>query len=130
MTQSLLMDKYSVYSVDIQKTETTFSNIDEIIAYLQSKIAAHPFATEIAIFDHYTHTKSIEEHVLDEKIKAAKNLVFCFGKMLPDAKMLAVRPRSIGVTDLGDIFEISFLEVPNEALQKVTEEWVKSIKNK
>jgi hypothetical protein len=50
--------------------------------------------------------------------------------MLPDAKMLAVRPRSIGVADLGDIFEVSFLEVPNEALQQVSEDWVKSIKNK
>jgi hypothetical protein len=130
MKQSLLMDKYSIYSVEIAKNETTFSNIDEIIAYLQTKIAAHPFATEIAIFDHYTHTQSIKEHVLAENIKAAKNLVFCFGKMLPNAKMLAVRPRSIGVADLGDIFEVSFLEVPNEALQQVSEDWVKSIKNK
>jgi len=50
MKQSLLMDKYSIYSVEIAKNETTFSNVDEIIAYLQTKIAAHPFATEIAIY--------------------------------------------------------------------------------
>ncbi len=130
MTQSLLMDKYSIYSVQIKKNETTLTDVDSIIAYLQEKIAKHPFAIEIAIFDHYTHTQSIQDYVLADNIQAAKNLVFCFGKMLPDPKMLAVRPRSIGIADLGDEFEISFLEVPNEALQKVTEEWVKSIKNK
>jgi hypothetical protein len=129
MKQSQLMDRYPIYSLEIAKTETTFCNVDAIIAYLQEKIATHPFATEIAIFDHLTHTKSIQDYVLADNIQEAKNLVFCFGKMLPDSKMLAVRPRSIGVADLGDIFEVSFLEVPNEALQKVTEDWVKSIKN-
>jgi len=130
MKQSLLMDKYSIYSVEIQKNETTFSNVDAIIVYLQEKISTHPFAKEIAIFDHLAHTKAIEDHVLDENIQVAKNLVFCFGKMLPDSKILAVRPRSIGVADLGDVFEVSFSEVPNETLQELTEEWVKSIKNK
>ena len=130
MKQSLLMDKYSIYSVQIGKDETSYADVDAIIAYLQEKISTHPFATEIAVFDHYAHTQSIQEHVLDESICAAKNLVFCFGKMLPNPKMLAVRPRSIGVADLGNVFEISFLEVPNGTLQQLTEEWVKSIKNK
>ncbi len=130
MTQSLLMDKYPIYSVQIAKNETRYSDVDAIIAYLEEKISAHPFATEIAIFDHYAHTKSINNYILADTICAAKNLIFCFGKMLPDPKMLAVRPRSIGVADLGDVFEVNFLEVPNEALQKVTEEWVQSIQNK
>jgi len=130
LEQSLFMDKYPIFSLEVAKNETTFTNIDEIITYLQEKIAAHPFATEIAIFDHYAHTQSIQEHTLDANIKAAKNLLFCFGKQLPNAKMLAVRPRSIGVVDLNERFEIHFLEVPNEALQKVTQEWVESIKNK
>ncbi len=130
MTQSVLMDKYTIYSVDITKEETTFTDVDEIIAYLQEKITTHPFAKEIAVFDHLAHTQSIAEHVLDENIKAGKNLVFCFGKMLPNPKMLAVRPRSIGIADMGEHYEISFMEVPNGALQELTEEWVKSIKNK
>ncbi len=130
MTQSLLLDKYSIYSVQIAKNETTCKNVDDIVAFLQAKIEVHPIATQIAVFDHLAHTLSLKEHVLDENIKAAKNLVFCFGKMLPNAKMLAVRPRSIGIADLGENFEISFLEVPNEELQKVTENWVKSIQNK
>jgi hypothetical protein len=130
MKQSLLLDKYPVYSLEIAKDETTFESADAIINYLQSKIAAHPFAVEIAVFDHYTHTTGIEDHTIDPNIKAALNIVFCFGKMLPKPTMLAVRPRSIGVCELQDHFEISFLEVPNEKLHEVTEGWAKSIKNK
>jgi len=130
MKQSLLMDKYPVYSLEINKNETTLESVDAIIEYLQAKVDAHPFAIEIAVFDHFAHTTSIEDHTIDPNIKAAKNLVFCFGKMLPKPTMLAVRPRSIGVCDLGDHFEISFLEVPNEKLHEVAETWAKSIKNK
>ncbi|WP_457748336.1 DUF6858 family protein [Sulfurimonas sp.] len=130
MTQSLFMDKYPIYSLEIEKKETTFTTVDAIIDYLENKIKEHPFATKIAIFDHLAHTKSIKDHVVDKNLKSAKNLLFCFGKMLPNSKMLAVRPRSIGVAEFEDSFEISFLEVPNEALQEVTQNWVKSIKNK
>jgi len=130
MKQSLLMDKYPIYTLEIQKDETTFSNVDEIIAYLEEKVAAHPIAVKIAIFDHYAHTTSLEDHTIDADIQAAKNFVFCFGKMLPKSAMLAVRPRSIGVCEFENHFEISFLEVPNEKLHEVTEGWAKSIKNK
>jgi len=130
MTQSLFMDKYPICSILINKKETTFSTVDEIITYLQDKIATHPFATEIAIFNHLAHTLSIEDYIVDENMKSAKNLLFCFGKQLPTAKMLAVRPRSIGICEFEDSFEISFLEVPNEKLQVVTRQWVESIKNK
>ena len=130
MKQSLLMDKYPIYTLDIDKTETTYTTVDEIIAYIEAKVEAHPFAVKIAIFDHYAHTTGIEEHVIDENIKAAKNFVFCFGKMLPKAAMMAVRPRSIGVCEFENSFEISFLEVPNEKLHEVTEGWAKALKNK
>ena len=129
MTKTILMEKYPVFSLEITKDETDFTTVDAIIAYLQEKIAAHPFAVEIAVFDHYAHTASIPEHTLSEDIKAAKNLVFCFGKMLPQPAMMAIRPRSIGVSELENSFVINFLEVPNEKLHKVTEEWVKSIAN-
>jgi hypothetical protein len=129
MTQSLFMDKYPIYSIIINKKETTFSTVDAIITYLQTKIAAHPFAIEIAIFDHLAHTLTVEDHVIDENIKSAKNLLFCFGKQLPTSKMLAVRPRSIGVCEFEESFEVNFLEVPNEKLQIVTRQWVESIKN-
>jgi len=129
MEKISLMDKYPVFSLTVAKNELSQKSVDEIIEFFKAKVEAHPFATFIAIFDHYTHTKSIEDCVLDTNIKAAKNLVFCFGKQLPNSKMLAVRPRSLGVVEFEDSFEINFLEVPNEALHKVVSEWVESIKN-
>ncbi|WP_434581466.1 hypothetical protein MLC52_04860 [Sulfurimonas sp. NW15] len=128
MTKTNFMDKYPVFSLHVKKNETSFKNADEIIAYFQERIQEHPVATFIAIFDHYQHTSSLQDATIAPEIKDAKNIVFCFGKQLPNAKMLAVRPRSIGVCELDDSFEISFLEVPNEQLQNVVYEWVQALK--
>ena len=130
MTKSILMDKYPIFSLEVNKSETTFSSVDEIIEHLKGLVDAHPVAKFIAIFDHYAHTSSMQDGVITEDIKDAKNLIFCFGKQLPSTKILAVRPRSIGVSELENSFVIDFLEVPNEQLHVVTEGWAKSIANK
>ena len=62
-------------------------------------------------------------------IKDAKNIVFCFGAKLPDPKMLAVRPRSIGVCETDTHFVISFMEAPNLALTKIMIDWVEELFN-
>jgi len=129
MTKTILMDKYPIYSLNIKKEETTFSNVDEVVAHFQTLIQNHPVSKLIAIFDHYEHTSQIEDGVIAEDIKAAKNVIFCFGKQLPTSKILAVRPRSIGICEFENTFEINFLEVPNEQLHAVTEEWAKSVAN-
>ncbi|SFV69736.1 FIG00495699: hypothetical protein [hydrothermal vent metagenome] len=129
MTKTILMNKYPVFSLLIEKRETTYKNINEIIAHFQALIEQHPIAKEIAVFDHYEHTSSIEDCVIAPEIKDAKNIVFCFGKQLANSKILAVRPRSIGICEFEDSFEISFLEVPNEQLHLVSEEWAKSVAN-
>jgi len=129
MTKTILMDKYPIFSLSIKKEETTFTTVDEIVTHFQSLIQNHPVAKLIAIFDHYEHTSQINDNVIAPEIKAAQNVIFCFGKQLPNAKILAVRPRSIGICELEDSFEISFLEVPNEKLHAVTQEWAKSVKN-
>ena len=129
MTKTILMDKYPVFYLNIKKTETTYSSVAEIVEHFHKLIEAHPVATSIAVFDHYAHTTSIADHVIAPEIKAAKNVVFCFGKQFPNSKMLAVRPRSIGVCEFEDSFEISFLEVPNEQLHTVTEDWARSVAN-
>ncbi len=129
MTKTILMDKYPIFFLNIEKNETTYKSVDEIVTHFQALIEKHPVAKEIAIFDHYEHTSAIKDNVIAPEIKAAKNVVFCFGKMLPTSKILAVRPRSIGICEFEDSFEISFLEVPNEQLHLVTEEWAKSVAN-
>ncbi len=130
MQKTIFMDKYPIFSLEIQKNETTFTNVSEIINYLKDLIEVHPVATYIAIFDHYAHTSSMEDGVIAEEILDAKNLIFCFGKQLPTSKILAVRPRSIGICELKDSFVIDFLEVPNEQLHQTTEKWAQSVANK
>ena len=130
MIKTILMDKYPIFSLEINKNETTYKSVGEIITYLKGLVDSHPIATYIAIFDHYEHTSSMEDGEIAPEIKDAKNLVFCFGKQLPTTKILAVRPRSIGVCELENSFVIDFLEVPNEQLHVVIEDWAKSVANK
>ena len=130
MKKSILMDKYPVFSLEIAKSETTFSSVEEIINYLKAKVEAHPIAVFIAHFNHYEHTVALEESVINPEIKDAQNLIFCFGKQIPNTKILAARPRSFGVCELEDSFVVDFLEAPNEQLHKVMEDWAKSIANK
>ena len=129
MIKTILMEKYPIFSLSIAKNETTYKSVDEIIEYLKTLVDTHPIATYISIFDHYEHTTSLEDGSINPEIKDAKNLIFCFGKNLPSTKILAVRPRSIGVSELENSFVIDFLEVPNEQLHEVTEKWIKSIVN-
>ncbi len=127
MKKLQLMDKYPVHVIEIKKSEIALESVDAIIEYFKELIEKHPVAKYIAVFDHYEHTTSLEGSSLGEGIKDAKNIIFCFGKQLPSPKILAVRPRSIGVCELEESFEIVFLEVPNEQLQETVTEWVKGI---
>ncbi len=47
---------------------------------------------------------------------------------LPDLPVLAVRPRSIGVADLGDRFVISFMEAPMKPVNDAMEAWVRGLR--
>ena len=81
------------------------------------------------MFDHYSHTSSLPEGEIAPEIKDAKNLVFCFGIKLPGPQVMAVRPRSIGVTELEDKFIVNFMEAPMPIANTTMEAWAKSIKN-
>ena len=124
-----IMEKYPVYTIEIDKNRTSMKDIDAIFGYLKEKIEAHPIATYIGEFDHYAHTASLEAGEVSPQIKAAKNLLCCFGKVLPKPEVLAVRPRAIGVADMGDHYSISFLEAPNPDANSAMVEWVKGIEN-
>ena len=90
-------EMYPVYVKKVAKEDVKVDSADAISLVLIDRINTHKFAQYIGIFDHYTHTKSIEENEIGDDIKAAQNILFCFGKKLPDPKILAVRTRSIGV---------------------------------
>lgn len=130
MKQDLLMEKYPIFYMELSKDETTFGSVDEIITYLREKVEAHDVTVYIATFDHYTHTKNLPEGEIAPHIHDAKNIVFCFGLALPDTKVMAVRPRSIGVCETDNGFEINFMEAPMPLANTAMEKWVKSLRNK
>ena len=130
MKQITVLEKYPVFTIEIDKNETSYRTIDEIFTYLRVQIEAHPVATYIGEFDHYAHTSSLAEGKINDEIKAAKNLLCCFGKVLPAPEVLAVRPRAIGVAEMEERFVISFLEAPNPDANQAMENWVKQIADK
>lgn len=130
MKQTLLQEKYPIYILGLDKEETSYRNVDDIIAYFRQKIELHPGAVLIGEFDNYAHTSSLPEGKIDEEITAAKNIVFCFGKKLMNPEILAVRPRSIGVIEMNDHFVISFLEAPNPVANDAMESWTLALKNR
>lgn len=127
MKQITVLEKYPVFTLEINKNETSYQNVDAILAYLKAQIEAHPIAVYIGEFDHYSHTSSLSEGKIAEEIVDAKNIICCFGKVLPKPEVLAVRPRSIGVAELADSFVVSFMEAPNPEANAAMEKWVKDI---
>jgi len=130
MKQSIFKDKYPVWTLELEKQEVQLQDIDSIATYFKTKIDNHPIATFIAIFDHMKHTKSFDDAQINPEIKDIKNIIFCFGKEIPNTKVAAVRPRSIAVCELEDKWVIEFLEAPNETLHNVMEQWSKDLKVK
>ncbi len=122
MKQTMLQEKYPLYVAEISKSETACQTIDALIDYYKGKIAENPKVAFIGIFDHYAHTRSIGGDIAPG-IVAAVDIIFCFGFALPSAQMLAVRPRSIGVADMGDKFIISFMEAPMQPANQAMEAW-------
>jgi predicted RNase H-like nuclease len=128
MEQKIFKDKYPIFEIEYKKDELKSKNIDEIITALKKRIEEHPDIAFIAIFDHYKHTLSLEDGIINPNIKDAKNIIFCFGKEIQTPEIMAIRPRSIGVCEMQDSFVINFLEAPSEAVNKTIEEFIKSLK--
>ena len=59
---------------------------------------------------------------------AAVDSVFCFGFANPSVQMLAVRPSSIGIADMGDRFIISFMEAPMQPANQAMEAWTRRLR--
>jgi hypothetical protein len=129
MTQKVFKEKYPIFELFIDKKETNCKTVDDVVDHFRTKIDEHPVAVYITTFDHYAHTDALPEGNINENIKAAKNIVFCFGKELPTPEVMAVRPRSIGVSDMGDKFVVIFMEAPNPHANEEMEAWSKALKN-
>ena len=117
------MDKYPVYTKEILKANTKFKNVDEFIEALKQKVEADEIATYIWIFNHFSHTTSINGEIMDGMI-AGKILLFCFGQNLPKPQAMAVRPRNIAIAEFEDKFVVSFLEAPFEKANTKKIDWI------
>ncbi len=127
MKKSILMEKYPVYTLELQKSEVKQTNVTQIVEYFKEKIENHKIAKFVGIFDHYTHTADMNGPI-NPAIKDAQNILFCFGPAIPNTQILAVRPRSIGICELEDRFTIDFLEAPKEQLHELMETWAKDLR--
>ena len=128
MKQSLFMEKYPLYSLQVEKSETGKQSVEEIIEYFRQRIDEHPIARFIAVFDHYSHTRGLEEGFIDEEILDARDIIFCFGLAIPTPEVMAVRPRSIGIVERENDFVISFMEAPMPMANSAMESWARDLK--
>lgn len=123
------MEKYPIWTLEVEKNETQCKSVDEVCNYFIRKIDENPKAAFIGLFDHYGHTKNLPDGEIAQGIKDAKIVVFCFGPKIPSPQVLAVRPRNIGICDMGDKFVISFLEAPAENINTIMEKWAVGLKD-
>lgn len=127
--QTVSVKEYPVYCLEIERDETDFASVDAICGYFRDCIESHRSAVFIADFDHYAHTSQLPEGHIGEGIRAARNVVFCFGISLPKPELLACRPRSIGVVETDDGFMVTFLETPMPVANAVMEDWALGLCN-
>lgn len=128
MKHSLFNDKYPVFVAEIGKHETSFQSVPALVDYFKAKIAENLKVQFIAVFDHLAHTTKIGGEIMPGLI-AAVDIVFCFGFAIPNPQVLAVRPRSIGIADVGDKFVISFMEAPMQPANQAMEAWTLALRN-
>lgn len=127
MKETLLQEKYPVYCLELDRGESGLDSVDEIADYFKQCIEVHRYARFIAEFDHYAHTRALPEGRIDKDIRAAKNILFCFGIALPDPHVLAVRPNSIGVAETTNGFLVTFIEAPMPVANTAMEGWAKGL---
>lgn len=129
MKQLHFQEKYPITVLDIAKTETSHTSAASIADYFKTCIANTPRVSYIATFDHLSHTQAIGGDIAPG-ISAAINVLFCFGHALPNPQVLAVRPRSIGIADMGERFVVSFLDAPMKAANDAMQAWALALRDR
>ncbi len=128
MKHTLLNDKYPVFSLEIEKSEIRYRSLPALIDYFKEKIAENPKVQFLTVFDHFAHTSRIGGEIMPGLVGAV-DIVFCFGFAIPNPLVLAVRPRAIGIADLGERFVISFMEAPMVPANQAMRTWVMDLKD-
>ncbi|MGB1111025.1 MAG: DUF6858 family protein [Gammaproteobacteria bacterium] len=124
MDKQFIQDRFPIYRLNIDKKDTPHQSAGDMIAALRECVESDQNARFIADFDHYSHTRGLDDGELSDNIQDARIIVFCFGIKLPAPEMLGVRPRSIGVADMGDHFVVSYMEAPLKHANDAMHDWV------
>lgn len=127
MLFQFFQDSYPIYKLLLSRHETPYQSAQEIINYLKSQIDEHKDARFLGEFDHYSHTRGLEQGEIAEEIIDARNILFCFGLKLTTPEILALRPRSIGVAETPNGFVISYLKAPMAEANETMELWVSGL---
>lgn len=117
--------KFPLCYLTVPKTEH-LSSIEQIAESLRTKIQNHPVATYIKSFDHHSHTQSIAGEIHQDIIHA-HNLIFCFGPKLENSHVMGIRPRSFGIAEFDQHFDITFMEAPSEKATQTMKDWVEDL---
>lgn len=128
MQQLQFQDKYPIRQTRIEKSQTSAANAVAVIDRLKQQVDADSRTAFIGLFDHMGHTRNLNGEIAADIIDA-RHIVFCFGIKLPNAEVMAVRPRSIGVTEYADHFVINFLEPPMPMATEAMEGWVAALRD-
>jgi len=127
MTKTNFKDKFPINTIEIKKDATALKSVDAILEQIKNNIEQHPVAVYVATFDNYAHTSSLNGEIM-EGMKDAKVIMFCFGSAIPTNKILAIRPRSIGISEFDDKFVFDFMDAPKEELTNIMAKWCNNIK--
>jgi hypothetical protein len=125
MQQKLAMGRFPIFERKVAKTDTRFTNAKEIIAYLKELMNQNPMVAHIGDFDHTAHTKRVGQ--MNPNMIDVQMTVFCFGPVIPNDDIVAVRPQAIGVIEYQDYFIINFGESPAQMPTQAMIDWVRSI---
>ena len=118
-----LMGKFPICTKEILKTKTKIKSTNEFIQLLKNKIEEDPSSTFISIFDQYKHTETLWWNIVEWMIWC-KIIIFCFWQEIPNALVMALRPRNVAIVEFKDKFVVSFLEAPKDWATNKKISWI------
>ena len=128
MKQIHFQEKYPITEVQVNKSETSLQSMAALVAYFHEKIEANEKVAYIGTFDHLAHTQKIGGEI-EAGILGAMNVVFCFGFALPNAHVMAVRPRSIGICEYADKYVVTFMDAPMKPANDAMQAWALGLRD-
>ncbi len=109
----MLNGRYPAMIPELEKSDRICQTVEDVGDYFRARIAENPKTQFIGVFDHFAHTRKIGGDWGGKSIREfARRRASSSASRSPHPQILALRPRSTGVADMGDRFVVSFMEAP------------------